>query len=127
MHCDEIDRTNILKATFKAMTAATGKLALPKKVLIVVDGPLKIPDLKFKQIAVKGADDKSLAVAAASIIAKVERDAYMCGLDKKYPGYDFAVHKGYGTTKHYEVLDSLGPSPEHRRSFLSLWHCVEKK
>ena len=59
----------------------------------------------------------AMAIAAASIVAKVTRDRYMSVLDKLYPGYDFAGHKGYGTAKHMDALRRLGPCPEHRRSF----------
>ena len=69
-----------------------------------------------------GGDGKSASIAAASILAKVSRDRYVSGeLDAKYPQYQFAKHKGYGTKLHYELLDQYGPCPEHRRSFLKKW------
>ena len=64
-----------------------------------------------------GGDARSLSIAAASIFAKVVRDRWMLALDHRWPGYDFAGHKGYGTKAHMEFLNSLGPCPEHRRSF----------
>ena len=69
-----------------------------------------------------GGDGKSASIAAASVLAKVSRDHYVTEvLDKAYPQYQFARHKGYGTKLHYEMLDKYGPCPEHRRSFLKKW------
>ena len=69
-----------------------------------------------------GGDGKSASIAAASVLAKVSRDHYVTEvLDKAYPQYQFAKHKGYGTKLHYEMLDKYGPCPEHRRSFLEKW------
>ena len=71
---------------------------------------------------VVGGDGRSISIAAASILAKVTRDRYVTEvLDKKYPQYHFAQHKGYGTTLHYAMLDQYGPCPEHRQSFLVKW------
>ena len=71
---------------------------------------------------VVGGDGRSASIAAASILAKVSRDRYVCEvLDREYPRYQFAVHKGYGTKLHYEMLDTYGPCPAHRMSFLKKW------
>jgi ribonuclease HII len=122
----EIDKTDILSATFKAMADALKKLGTYSNALVVVDGNHTIAGVKLKQIAVKFADNKSLAVACAGIVAKVERDEFMEKIDKIYRGYGFARHKGYGTRLHYEALEKLGACPEHRRSFIPMWYCVEK-
>ncbi len=120
----EIDQLNILRATHLAMRRAA--LALAEKLTpheprntsfaILVDG-LAVPTLPFpSQNVVKG-DAKSLFIAAASILAKTSRDAYCREMETKYPGYGFAVHKGYPTAAHMEALNRLGPCPEHRQSF----------
>ena len=128
----EIDQLNILRATHLAMRRAA--LALAEKLTpheprttnheprttspyrILVDG-LAVPTLPFpSQNIVKG-DAKSLFIAAASILAKTSRDAYCREMETKYPGYGFAVHKGYPTAAHIAALDRLGPCPEHRQSF----------
>ena len=113
----EIDRLNILQATFLAMRRAAYKFSnLPDSVALI-DGPYPAAGLAMRQEPVVDGDAKSLAIAAASIIAKVTRDHYMNILDKLYPGYGFAGHKGYGTAKHLQALRTLGPCREHRRSF----------
>ncbi len=118
----EIDEVNILNATFRAMARAAGRLAGgigagPSDILVLVDGPHKIRDFSFRQEAVTGGDGKSLSIAAASIFAKVIRDRWMMDLDRRWPGYGFAGHKGYGTKAHMSSLNALGPCPEHRLSF----------
>jgi len=118
----EIDEVNILNATFRAMSRAAGRLvsglgAGPSDILVLVDGPHKIRNFSFAQEAVVGGDGKSLSIAAASIFAKVVRDRWMKELDRRWPGYGFAVHKGYGTAAHMSSLNTLGPCPEHRLSF----------
>ena len=114
----EVDRVNILNATFMAMRAAVSGLAPTTASLIVVDGNQLIPGLTFRQKAIVQGDGKSQAIAAASIVAKVLRDRRMQYLDFKHPGYCFSGHKGYGSSLHYEKLRELGPCPEHRRTFL---------
>ena len=128
----EIDQLNILRATHLAMRRAA--LALAESLTnheppttnhepratnpyrILVDG-LAVPTLPFpSQNVVKG-DAKSLFIATASILAKTSRDAYCREMETKYPGYGFAVHKGYPTAAHVEALNRLGPCPEHRQSF----------
>lgn len=113
----EIDDLNILQATFLAMRRAAQKLENLPHALVLVDGPYAVPRLHLPQRAIVDGDAKSLAVAAASILAKVTRDHYMQTLEQLYPGYDFGLHKGYGTAKHLEALKKLGPCKEHRRSF----------
>ena len=113
----EIDELNILQATFLAMRRASKKLEKLPHSLVLVDGPYTVPQLHLSQRAIVDGDAKSLAIAAASILAKVTRDHYMQTIDKLYPGYDFGAHKGYGTAKHLEALKKLGPCKEHRRSF----------
>jgi ribonuclease HII len=82
-----------------------------------VDGNLKIPGVKQKQAAIIDGDAKIFCIAAASIIAKVSRDWIMLEADKKYPEYEFARHKGYGTKRHMEKIKEFGPCPLHRLSF----------
>ncbi|MDO8802914.1 MAG: ribonuclease HII [Elusimicrobiota bacterium] len=119
----EIDRVNILEATFNAMGAAVRRLlsntgASPSRTLILVDGPYRIKRLEScAQEPVVDGDAKSLSIAAASIYAKVIRDRWMRVLDRRHPGYGLAGHKGYGTAAHLEALRRLGPSPQHRFSF----------
>lgn len=111
----EIDEINILQANHRAMARALTDLKM-KVDLVLVDG-LPVPGLPFPSRSLVKGDAKSLLIAAASIVAKVERDSEMEELDKIYPGYGFAAHKGYGTAAHLAALRRLGPSPQHRRSF----------
>lgn len=113
----EIDELNILQATFLAMRRASQKLLTLTNALALIDGPHKCAGLEIPQTPVVDGDAKSLAVAAASIIAKVTRDRYMDILDKRYPVYQFGGHKGYGTAKHLAALRQYGPCPEHRKTF----------
>ncbi|MFC1452919.1 ribonuclease HII [Verrucomicrobiota bacterium] len=111
----DIDRTNILQATYVAMAAALGDLPfLPDRAL--VDGP-RVMGLPCPATPVVGGDARSLSVAAASVVAKVFRDRRMRDLDEVYPEYGFAQHKGYGTARHVQALFEHGPCPVHRRSF----------
>lgn len=115
---EEIDRHNILQATFLAMRRAIEGLgAVMPDSLVVVDGNHPIPQLPYAQKALARADAFSLAVASASIVAKVLRDRWMGRLDARHPGYGFSRHKGYGTADHLQALARLGPSPVHRLSF----------
>ena len=111
-----IDEINILQATFRAMRGAVAKLGLQPD-LCLVDGN-RDPGLGLPTRTVVKGDASCASVAAASILAKVTRDRLMCAYDAQYPGYGFAVHKGYGTKAHYEALERLGLCPIHRRSFL---------
>lgn len=110
----EIDSLNILRATHLAMKRAVDALALPEG-NVLVDG-LPVSTLPQSRNVVKG-DAKSLLIAAASILAKTARDADCQRLEREYPGYGFAKHKGYPTKEHFAALAKLGPCPEHRRSF----------
>lgn len=112
----EIDAVNILQATFLAMRRAIQALGEPPAA-IVVDGNKVIPGIALPQAAVVKGDSKVAVIAAASILAKTDRDAAMVELDKIRPGYGFAIHMGYPTPFHLEALRRLGPCPEHRRSF----------
>jgi len=112
---EEIDRANILGATMIAMTRAVENLSTKPEVALI-DGN-KAPPLSCKtQTLIKG-DSRCLSIAAASIIAKVTRDRLMVEADARFPGYDFAGHKGYGTAFHRAQIKALGPCPIHRRSF----------
>ena len=111
-----IDRVNILQSAFLAMRQALERLSLQPD-YVLVDGNLKIPQLKQEQSAIIDGDAKVFAIAAASIIAKVSRDWLMLEADKKYPEYEFARHKGYGTKRHLEKIKEFGPCPLHRLSF----------
>ena len=113
----EIDEINILQATFLAMRRAVEQLSV-RPSFVLVDGNREpdLGDLPLKTV-VKG-DSLSANIAAASILAKVTRDRYMVEMDARYPEYGFAVHKGYGTQKHYEALRQYDACPIHRRSFL---------
>ncbi|WP_424949516.1 ribonuclease HII [Deinococcus sp.] len=111
---DEIDRLNILGATHAAALRAVAKLD-PKAQALVTDYLKLRTDLPL--LAPPRADALSLSVAAASILAKTERDLLMTGLDEQFPGYGFAGHKGYGAPQHREALARLGVSAMHRRSY----------
>jgi len=110
-----IDETNILIATKLAMNIAVSKLKFIDYVL--VDGNFTLPDCPIKQQSVIKGDSKSISIAAASIIAKEYRDDLMIKLDKKFPEYGFAQHKGYGTKKHLKALKKHGPCSIHRLTF----------
>lgn len=111
----EIDSLNILHATMLAMTRAVAGLGnRPGHVL--VDGN-RLPTWNYCATAVVGGDATVAAISAASIVAKVTRDREMRELDKTYPAYGFADHKGYGTRRHLQALRRFGPSPVHRMSF----------
>ncbi len=112
---DEIDDRNILRATHLAMSRALAGL-IPAPDFALVDG-LPVPGLPCPSQAIVGGDARSLSIAAASIIAKVARDRTMLELDRVYPQYGFARHKGYGTKAHLQALLEYGPCREHRRSF----------
>ena len=112
---EEIDRLNIYHAGLLAMRRAVEGLAT-KPEFVLVDAR-KIPECPFPQRGIIHGDLLSASIAAASIIAKTTRDAYMAELDRQYPGYGFASHKGYPTPEHYRALRELGALPIHRRSF----------
>ena len=126
----EIDATDILSARMKAMQLAIDALAIPAELsmkpdMALIDGnrdhgqhvTITVPH----RCIVEG-DGHSASIAAASILAKVSRDRYVTDvLDREYPQYQFARHKGYGTKLHYAMLDEYGPCPEHRMTFLKKW------
>ena len=111
----EIDKINILNATHLAMRRAILSLKSPAD-FALVDG-LRVKGLPCEHEAIVKGDAKSFFIAAASVIAKVTRDHSLVELDKKFPEYGFAKHKGYGTAEHLEALRKFGPCPEHRRTF----------
>ncbi len=110
----EIDRVNILQATLLAMRRAVEALGTLDHVLV---DARTIPGVPVPQTPIVGGDGRDGTIAAASIVAKVHRDALMRRLDARHPGYGFARHKGYGTEDHLRALARLGPTREHRRSF----------
>lgn len=112
---EEIDRINILQASMLAMQRAVAGLH-PAPTHALIDGN-RCPQLSCTAEAVIKGDSKIAAISAASIIAKVSRDREMVELDRRYPGYGIAIHKGYPTAAHLEALARLGASPIHRRSF----------
>ena len=121
----EIDEYNILNATMIAMNRAVAALEV-KADFALIDGNCS-RGFEIPTRTIVGGDGKSPSVAAASIIAKVTRDRECVELDKKYPEYDFAKHKGYPTREHMQKVIELGPCPEHRRSFLKFANGNETK
>lgn len=125
----EIEELNILNARMLAMQRAIDGLGCPVDVALI-DGNRDCGDrcaIQTPHQLVVGGDGKSASIAAASILAKVSRDRYVCQeLDREYPQYQFAKHKGYGTKLHYEMLDQFGPCPAHRLSFLKKWESRRK-
>ena len=119
----EIDRHSILGATLLAMERAVAGLALPPDYLLV--DALRLPRCAQPQEAIIGGDGLSAAIAAASIVAKVHRDALMLTLDAAYPHYGFARHKGYPTPDHLAALAAHGPCEHHRRSFAPVRRAIE--
>ena len=112
----EIDKINILQATFLAMRRAFEKLTVTPDIALI-DGN-RAPGLSCRERTVVHGDALSASIAAASILAKVTRDRLMEEYDAQYPQYGFAVHKGYGTQRHYAALREFGACPIHRQSFL---------
>lgn len=111
----EIDEINILQASLLAMRRAVEALS-PQPQYVLVDGN-RLPRWHYPSEPVVKGDDRVPAIAAASILAKVQRDAELVALEAQYPGYGFAAHKGYPTAQHLAALRSLGVTPQHRRSF----------
>lgn len=120
-----IDEINILQATLRAMEEAVAGLS-QRPDLALVDGNRE-PCLTVPCETIIGGDGKCAAIAAASVVAKVTRDRLMEDLDEQYPVYGFAVHKGYGTRRHYEALHQFGPCPVHRQSFLKKFYAREER
>ncbi len=120
----EIDEIDILNARMKAMQLAVDGLSV-KADFALIDGN-RDHGTKYAvttpHATVIGGDGKSMSIAAASILAKVSRDRFVTEvLDRQYPQYQFAKHKGYGTKLHYEMLDAYGPCEVHRQTFLKKW------
>jgi ribonuclease HII len=113
-----IDEINILQATHRAMNLALMQLQ-PAPEHALVDG-LRVKSMALPHTAIAAGDALSYSIAAASILAKVSRDRCMLELDRLYPGYGFAEHKGYGTARHMAAIKALGACPVHRRSFAPL-------
>ena len=113
---EEIEELNILEATYLAMNRAIAQLSI-KPALALIDGN-RNSGIEFPSICVIGGDGKCASIAAASILAKVERDRLMKNLSKKYPEYNFEKHKGYGTKMHIDLIKKYGPCEIHRKSFL---------
>ena len=111
----EIDALNILEASMLAMQRAVAGLS-PQPGFVLVDGN-RLPRWRYASEPVVKGDDRVPAIAAASILAKVQRDGELVALDEQYPGYGFAAHKGYPTKAHLAALQELGVTPVHRRSF----------
>ncbi len=112
----EIDRWNILRASLEAMRRALAALSSPPD-FVLVDGNQTLPGLEFPQQTVIKGDARCLSIAAASVVAKVERDRVMSELDLEHPEFGWAQNVGYPTEEHFDGLSRLGPSPYHRRSF----------
>lgn len=116
-----IDEINILQATYEAMRMAiedlTGKLGKAPDLLL--NDAVTIPEVDIPQVPIIKGDAKSISIAAASIVAKVTRDHLMVEYDQVLPGYDFAKNKGYGTKAHIAGLKELGPTPIHRKTFIT--------
>ncbi len=120
---EEIDRLNILQATMLAMTRALENLAV-KPGMVLVDGN-RLPTLPCPGICIVKGDGRSLSIAAASIVAKVSRDAIMAELAIKHPGYGWQHNAGYGTKKHQQGLAEFGITEHHRRSFAPIRRLLE--
>ena len=113
---ERIDEINILQATYEAMRQAVKQMELMPDLLLV--DAVTIPDINVEQVGIIKGDEKSVSIAAASILAKVTRDRLMVQYDQAYPEYGFASHKGYGSAAHIAALKKYGPCPIHRRTFI---------
>ena len=117
---EEIDRINILQATYLAMERALAQLNI-KPDIALIDGN-RAKDFGLPVKTVVHGDSLSASIAAASVLAKVTRDDLMLAMAEEYPQYGFDIHKGYGTKAHYEALTAHGPSPIHRMTFLKKFY-----
>jgi ribonuclease HII len=113
---EDIDQFGIIPANIQAMTQALTGLKTPADYLLL-DGRMRLNNVSLPQESIIKGDQKSLSIAAASILAKVSRDREMVALDRQYPLYGFAVHKGYCTRSHESALELHGPCPIHRQTF----------
>lgn len=111
-----IDEINILQADYVAMRMALSKLAVKPDILL--NDAVVIPEVDILQESIIKGDAKSISIAAASIVAKVTRDRFMVKMAEKYPEYDFASNKGYGSQKHIQMIKEIGPCDIHRRTFI---------
>ena len=121
---DVIDAQGIIKATRLAMKLAIDQLSPPPESLLI--DYMLLPEVPLPQKGITNGDELCFSIACASIMAKVARDHLMIELDRTYPGYGLAQHKGYGTEKHLSCLRQLGPSPIHRQSFQPIRGIIEK-
>lgn len=121
----EVDEMGIVPATRQAMARAVAGLNGQADALLI--DYVRLPELDLPQRALPKADVHCLSVAAASIVAKVERDRLMIALEKEFPGYGFGRHKGYGTRQHREALARLGPSSIHRMSWRPMCGIIKKE
>ena len=113
-----IDDINILQATYEAMREAIGRMSEKQNPDLLLVDAVHIPDVDIKQVGIVKGDAKSVSIAAASILAKVTRDRFRVEMDKLYPEYGFASHKGYGSKSHIEAIKKYGASPIHRQTFI---------
>jgi len=113
---EEIDSLSIVTATRLAALRALECIHVTPEYLLT-DFRLELPELDISQTALVRGDQCSLSIAAASILAKTARDEFMCSLDREYPQYGFAHHKGYGTERHCQMIGQIGRSPVHRKTF----------
>lgn len=111
-----IDEINILNATYEAMRTALNNLSVKPDILL--NDAVTIPEVNIRQVPIIKGDAKSASIAAASIVAKVERDRLMETYEDLFPGYGFASNKGYGSKEHIDAIKEHGPCPIHRRSFI---------
>lgn len=114
---ERIDQINILQATYEAMREAVGRLSVTPALLL--NDAVTIPEITVPQVPIIKGDAKSVSIAAASIVAKVTRDRMMEEYDRYLPGYGFASNKGYGSAAHIQALKELGPTPIHRKTFIT--------
>lgn len=121
---EEIDLINIYRASREAMISAIKQLKIKPEFLLIDAMPMEI-DIPLKSI-IKG-DQLSISIAAASIVAKTTRDAYMLEMDKLFPNYGFKEHKGYGTKQHLEALQTYGVTPIHRKSYQPIKQMLKKQ
>lgn len=121
---DEIDRINILQASLLAMQRAVQAL-MPAPEHVLVDGN-RCPEFACPAQAIIKGDDKVAAISAASIMAKVTRDREMVDMDRAFPGYGLAQHKGYPSKAHMQALETLGITPIHRRSYAPVRRILER-
>lgn len=125
LDAETIDRDNILNASLAAMNLAVGRLGIRIGYLLV-DGNRCPPPLGIPMEALVRGDSRALCIAAASILAKVERDRIMVELSHEHGGYGFELHKGYPTSEHIAALQQLGPSPVHRHSYAPVRNLMQQ-